>query len=280
MRKCTRWDRAATGLNGGFKYREVFKAVRRADQSTVAIKRMSLERATEGFPIAALREVKLLSQLRHRNIVTLRDVSTAKYAPPELLCNAQRLSAPFSYPWNFFMVCDYAEHSLKGLLDRGIRFTGPQVKQLMKQICQGLAFIHSQHVMHRDVKCSNILLNAQGVVKLADFGMGTRFEPNVALNPSKTVVTRWYRAPELLLGGPYTEAIDMWAAGCVFAELLTGDALFKGQTEAEQLARIVALLGWPTDTFWPGVSRFPEYRSMHTACHVSVSDCPTGLRAT
>jgi serine/threonine protein kinase len=229
---------------------------------------MSLERATNGFPTAALREIKLLTHLRHPNVVRLLDISTAKYAPPEQLWASENASAviPFSYPWNFFMVCEYAEHSLKGLLERGVRFSAAQVKLVMRQICEGLAYVHSQRVMHRDIKCSNILLNSQGIVKIADFGMGTYFELRVPLPASKTVVTRWYRAPELLLGGSYTEAIDMWAAGCVFGELLTGDALFPGHNEPEQLALITALLGCPNEETWPGVMQLPEYGTMRAAC--------------
>ena len=226
---------------------------------------MSLERATEGFPTAALREIKLLSHLQHKNVVRLLDVSTAKYAPPEQPLSPDHRHLPFSYPWNFFMVCEYAEHSLKGLLERGVRFTPEQVKRVMRQVFEGLAYIHSQRVMHRDIKCSNILMNSQGIVKIADFGMGTYFEPNVALPSLKTVVTRWYRAPELLLGGEYTEAIDMWAAGCVFGELLTGDALFKGATEDEQIALIVAALGCPNEDTWKGVTKLPEYQTMRAA---------------
>ena len=141
------------------------------------------------------------------------------------------------------MVCEYMEHSLKGLLERKISLRIEQIRCIMKQILEGLIFLHSCHIMHRDIKCSNILMNSAGEVKLADFGMGTVFAPNAKYRGSKTVVTLWYRAPEILLGQDYTEAIDVWALGCVFGELLLGTAVFnKGCTEEEQISLILFLL--------------------------------------
>lgn len=206
---------------------------------------MSLERSTEGLPIAALREIKLLAHLHHPNIVRLTDVAIAKYAPPEKLFDDSCMpaSAPFSYPLNFFMVCEYAEHSLAGLQGRGCRFTASQVKCILKQILEGLAYLHSQNVMHRDIKCSNILMNSTGVVKLADFGLSTKFVPNKPHKGQKGVVTLWYRAPELLMGAEYSESVDMWAVGCVLGELLMGRAIFMGKNEQDQLNLITAGLG-------------------------------------
>ncbi len=206
---------------------------------------MSLERSTEGFPIDALREIKLLGRLDHPNIVSLLDVAIAKYAPPEKLIDDPQTPAraPFNYPWNFFIVCEYAEHSLAGLLSRGCTFSPPQVKCVLKQVLEGLAYLHEQHVMHRDIKCSNILVNSKGEVKLADFGLSTHFVPNTLNKAQRRLVTLWYRAPELLMGVEYSEAIDMWAVGCVFAELITGQVLFRGKSEQDQLRIITESLG-------------------------------------
>ena len=206
---------------------------------------MSLERSAEGFPLAALHEIKLLSKLNHENIVQFFDVAVAKYAPPEKLLDdpLTPTSAPFSYPWNFFMVCEYAEHSLSGLLNCGYRFSPPEVKCVLRQILSGLAFLHSQSIMHRDIKCSNILMNSTGQVKLADFGMSIRFRPGTLHKGQRGVVTLWYRAPELLMGAEYSESIDMWAVGCVLGELLKGNPLFRGKNEQEQLNKITAALG-------------------------------------
>jgi len=207
---------------------------------------MSLERCSEGFPITSLREIQLLSKLSHKNVVKLIGVNTAKYAPPEqlLLINAKdnsSQSAPFNYPWNFFMVCEYMEHSLRGLLEKNVRFDSLEIRYIMYEVLQGISYLHSHNVMHRDIKCSNILLNNQGEIKIADFGMGTIFQPNKLFKNSQTVVTRWYRAPEILLQQDYTEAIDIWALGCVFGELICGQALFKGNSDSDQLAKIFNL---------------------------------------
>ncbi len=203
---------------------------------------MSLERCGEGFPITSLQEIRLLSRLRHKNVVRLIEVACARYSPPEQLLGRQA-TAPFNYPWNFFMVCEYMDHSLRGIMERGINLTVSQIKYTMLQVLEGMAHLHSQGVMHRDVKCSNILMNSQGEIKLADLGMGTTFRPGKPVDGPKTVVTLWYRAPELLRGARYTQAIDLWAVGCVFAELLKGEALFKGRGEEEQLRMILAVVG-------------------------------------
>jgi len=209
----------------------------------VAIKRMSLERSEEGFPISALSEIKLLSHIDHPNIVRLMDVAIAKYAPSERLFDDGKNSgkAPLNYPWNFFMVCEYAEHSLAGLLQKGVSFKPSEIKFIIKQILDGLSYLHEKHIMHRDLKSSNILVNSNAEIKLADFGMSTRFVPNTVQKGQK-VVTLWYRAPEILLGAEYTEAIDMWAAGCVLGELILGEALFRGKSEQEQLNLILQAL--------------------------------------
>ena len=223
----------------------MFKAIRKETNSVVAIKRMSLERSTEGFPIAAIREIKLLAKLNHPNIVRLIDIAIAKYAPPEKLIDDVKTSVqtPFNYPWNFFMVCEYAEHSLAGLLERGCNFSPAHIKCILKQTLEGLAYLHEQHIMHRDIKCSNILVNSAGKLKLADFGISTKFTPNVPHKAQKGVVTLWYRAPELLLGAEYTEAIDMWAVGCVLGELILGSPVFMGKNEQDQLNIITETLG-------------------------------------
>ena len=202
---------------------------------------MSLEIATEGFPLAALREIKLLSKLKHKNIVQIIGISTAKYALPEPFFGMKK--APYSYPWNFFMVCEFLEHSLKGLLTRGYKFSMGQIQSILRQRLEGLDYLHTNHVMHRDIKCSNILVNSAGEVKLADFGMGTCYDPKSLYKGSKGVVTLIYRAPELLLGQDYSEAIDMWALGCVLGEMIMGSPIFEGTNEEEQLLEIFRTLG-------------------------------------
>jgi len=222
------------GLNFFVNVSEVYKGVQKATSSTVAIKRMSLERSLEGFPLAALNEIKILRKLNHSNIVRLIDVTMAKYSPSERLYEHSE-TCPFTYLWNFFMVCEYVEHSLSGLLERRISFTLPEIKCILKQVLEGLAYLHSQGIMHRDIKCSNILVSSSGIAKLADFGLSTHFSPIKLENGKKPVSTLWYRAPEVLKGQDYSEAIDIWSLGCVFAELILAKPAFMGKNPKSQL---------------------------------------------
>lgn len=233
--------------------REVYKAVQKATSSIVAIKRMSLERSGEGFPIAALNEIRLLKHLSHPNIIRLIDVGIAKYAPSERLYDPLK-TCPFTYPWNFFMVCEYAEHSLSGLLERGISFSQPEIKCIFKQVLEGLAYLHKQGIMHRDIKCSNILVNSSGIAKLADFGMSTQFVPMSLQDGKRPVATLWYRAPEVLVGEDYSEAIDVWSLGCVVGELILGRAVFAGKSSKSQLEVIWKELSGSQPSLWTKLS--------------------------
>lgn len=124
----------------------------------------------------------------------------------------------------------------------------------MKQLLEGVKYIHSQNVMHRDIKGANLLIRNNGVVKLADFGLAREVTPNYKMYTNR-VVTLWYRAPELLLGHKdYTTSIDMWSVGCLFAELLANNPLFPGNNESKQLHCIFSMLGFPNEERMPGVS--------------------------
>lgn len=213
---------------------EVYKAIQKATNSIVAIKRMSLERSAEGFPLAALNEIKILKRLNHPNVVRLIDVTIAKYTPSERLYERSK-ACPFTYPWNFFMVCEYLDHSLSGLLERGAVFSQPEIKCILKQVLEGLAYLHNQGVMHRDIKPSNILVNSSGIAKLADFGISKQFVAASLQSGKRPVATLWYRAPEVLEGKDYSEAIDMWSLGCVLGELILGKAIFTGRNPKNQL---------------------------------------------
>lgn len=235
------------GLNLLSRFREVYKAVHKETFSTVAIKRMTLERSSEGFPAEALNEIRLLRKLSHVNIIRLLDVGVAKY---KLASSRVPGKTPFDYPWSFFMVCEYGSHSLSGLLERRCTFSAEQVKCIMKQILEGLSYLHSNQIVHRDIKCSNILVNAEGIVKVADFGLSTQFVGTGLMSGKKTVATLWYRAPELLTGADYSEAIDMWAAGCVMGELILGKPVFMGKDDPTQLKVIKEELGSMRSPLW------------------------------
>jgi cyclin-dependent kinase 12/13 len=139
------------------------------------------------------------------------------------------------------------------------RFFKPeQIKCYMKQMLQGLHVLHSNHILHRDIKASNLLINNKGILKLADFGLARPIIQNADNSSSarytNNVITLWYRPPELLLGAEqYGTHVDMWSVGCILAELLFKKPIFPGKTEVEQLDLIWKLCGTPTPELWPGV---------------------------
>ena len=119
------------------------------------------------------------------------------------------------------------------------------IKSYMRQILTGMAYVHSQEVCHRDLKPENILMNDKGVVKICDFGSAKVLSSNGLNTPY--IVSRYYRAPELILAcSDYTFAIDVWAIGCILAEFLTLRPIFPGKTEGSQLIEQIAILGLPT----------------------------------
>ncbi|XP_033363376.1 cyclin-dependent kinase-like 4 isoform X2 [Bombus vosnesenskii] len=165
-----------------------------------------------------------LQQLCHDNLVNMIEV--------------------FRQRKRFYLVFEYLDHTLLDELERIGNGLGWEVsRRYVYQILRGLSFCHSRNVMHRDIKPENILVSPNGVIKLCDFGFA-RFTNGVNESCTDYVATRWYRAPELLVGDArYGKAVDVWAVGCVYAELVTGDALFPGESDVDQLYRITKVLG-------------------------------------
>ncbi|CAH8449108.1 unnamed protein product [Schistosoma turkestanicum] len=222
-------------------YGKVYKARNRETHEIVALKRVRLENDDEGIPSSAFREICLLKELKHKNIVRLFDV----------LLSESRLTIVFEY-------CDqdlkkYFD-SCNGEIDQNT------VKLFMFQLLRGLQFCHSHNVLHRDLKPQNLLINDNGELKLADFGLARAYGIPVR-QYSAEVVTLWYRPPDVLLGAKlYTTSIDMWSAGCIFAEMSNaGRPLFPGYDVDDQLQRIFKLLGTPTESTWPSVVELPDY---------------------
>lgn len=223
-------------------YGTVFKAKNRETHEIVALKRVRLDDDDEGVPSSALREICLLKELQHKNIVRLHDV----------LHSERKLTIVFEH-------CDqdlkkYFD-SLSGEVDASV------VRTFMHQLLCGLAYCHSKKVLHRDLKPQNLLINKNGELKLADFGLARAFGVPVKCY-SAEVVTLWYRPPDVLFGAKlYSTTIDMWSAGCIFAELANaGRPLFPGSDVDDQLKRIFKLLGTPTEITWPGVTSLPDFR--------------------
>ncbi|XP_065595900.1 cyclin-dependent kinase 7 isoform X3 [Cyrtonyx montezumae] len=143
--------------------------------------------------------------------------------------------------------------------DTSIVLTQSHIKAYMLMTLQGLEYLHQQWILHRDLKPNNLLLDEHGVLKLADFGLAKSYgSPNRVY--THQVVTRWYRSPELLFGARmYGVGVDMWAVGCILAELLLRVPFLPGDSDLDQLTRIFETLGTPTEEQWPGMANLPDY---------------------
>ena len=155
-----------------------------------------------------------------------------------------------------FMVSDLSEV----IKDARRPLSVPEIKSYMLMLLKGVTHLHNNKIMHRDLKPANLLISGEGRLKIADFGLSRISEGREGGQYSHQVATRWYRAPELLYGSrSYTEGVDLWAVGCVFAELLNNCPLFPGENDIDQLGIVIRNLGTPAEKSWPGVSCLPDY---------------------
>jgi len=222
-------------------YGVVFKARSRTTGEIVALKRIRLETEDEGIPSTAIREISILKELQDPNIVRLHDVVHTE----------KKLT----------LVFEYCDHDLKKFLDAKESLEIATIKSFLYQLLRGIAFCHERRVLHRDLKPQNLLINKDGELKLADFGLARAFGIPVR-SYTHEVVTLWYRAPDVLMGSrKYSTPVDIWSVGCIFGEMVTGRPLFPGSSEQDQLIRIFKLLGTPTPESWPGIVELPDYRA-------------------
>ena len=214
----------------------------------VALKKIKMEDNKEGFPITALREIMIMKKCHHENLLQILEIVTSK----SLVKNQKKQ--------NVYLVFEYMEHDLSGLTLSKYRFGLPQVKYIMYQLLKGVQYLHHNNIIHRDIKCANILINNRGQIKIGDFGLARNITPNHTKEYTYKVVTLWFRAPELLFGEKfYGTAIDVWSCGCVFGELLTGKCPFQGKDEEALVNKICEKCGTPNETNWPGVTKLPLY---------------------
>ncbi|KAK4856042.1 hypothetical protein QYF36_013544 [Acer negundo] len=242
-------------------YGQVFMAREIETGEIVALKKIRMDNEKEGFPITAIREIKILKKLHHENVIKLKEIVTSP--GPER--DEQGRPDGNKYRGSTYMVFEYMDHDLTGLADRpGLRFTVPQIKCYMKQLLTGLHYCHVNQVLHRDIKGSNLLIDNEGNLKLADFGLARSFSHDHTNTLTNRVITLWYRPPELLLGATkYGPAVDMWSVGCIFAELLNGKPILPGKSEPEQLQKIFELCGSPDEVIWSGVSKLPSFNTFN-----------------
>ena len=228
-------------------YGKVYKARNNITAEHVALKKLRLETEREGFPITAMREIKLLQSFNHENVVGLLEMMVERN--------------------HVYMVFDYMDHDLTGLLTNSeLKLTESHRKFIFKQLMEGLNYLHLKRVIHRDIKGSNILIDSIGRLKIADFGLARRMS---ALSegeiPDYTnrVITIWYRPPELLLGSTdYGREVDIWGLGCLLIELYSNIAAFQGFDEVGQLHKIFNILGTPSIEDWPDMENLPWFEML------------------
>ncbi|KXJ88537.1 cell division control protein 2 [Microdochium bolleyi] len=245
-------------------YGVVYKARDLANSGRiVALKKIRLEAEDEGVPSTAIREISLLKEMRDPNIVRLFNIVHAD--GHKLYLVFEFLDLDLKKYMEALPVSDGGRGKALpegSTIDLGRLGLGDaMVKKFMSQLCDGIKYCHSRRILHRDLKPQNLLIDREGNLKLADFGLARAF--GVPLRTyTHEVVTLWYRAPEILLGGrQYSTGVDMWSVGCIFAEMCTRKPLFPGDSEIDQIFKTFRLLGTPGEETWPGVTSYPDYKS-------------------
>ena len=242
---------------GEGQFATVYKALDTETKTLVAVKKIKLGsriEAEDGINRTALREIKILHSISHPNIIGLLDV--------------------FGHRSDVSLVFEFCQTDLEVIIrDKSIVLTPANIKSYLLMTLKGLRYLHVNWILHRDLKPNNLLIASDGQLKLADFGLAKVYGSPDRIYTHQ-VVTRWYRAPELLYGArSYGPGIDVWAVGCIAAELLLRNALFPGDTDLDQLSKIFFVTGTPVDSLedkskgstsnprclWPGVKSLPDY---------------------
>lgn len=222
-------------------YGIVYKAKHKASNRIVALKKIRLNAHDEGVPATAIREVSLLKELKHENVIRLLDI----------IHNDTML----------YLVFDFLDIDLRKYMDTAGKegMTKVHVQSFMHQLISGLNYCHSHRILHRDLKPQNLLIDRTGKLTIADLGLSRAFGIPMRTYTHE-VITLWYRAPEILLGSKhYSTSVDMWSVGCIFAEMVTLRPLFPGDSQIDELFRIFRILGTPTEEHWKGVTSLPDY---------------------
>jgi len=225
-------------------YATVYKGRCTSTGRLVALKKTKPDSEEEGVPCTSIREVAVLKELSHPHVIELLDV--------------------FCSPRKMILVFEFLPTDLKKYIrTRGRPLEPATVQSLSFQLCRGVEYCHANRVLHRDLKPQNLLVDSIDSLprlKIADFGLARAYTLPM---PKYTheVVTLWYRPPEILLGSQlYNVAVDMWGAGCIIAEMATGNPLFSGDSEIDTIFRIFQKLGTPTTEQWPGLSDLPDFK--------------------
>lgn len=210
-------------------YGIVYKATDKDTGRSIALKEIKIDpRKREGLPISSIREIRILSKCDHPQIIKLREIVVDEKTD------------------TFYLVLDFIDYDLRDIISNSmLPLPLGVIKSLVRQLLSAVSYLHNESLCHRDIKCANLLVSKDGKLYLADFGLTKEFSPNRPPTPS--VVTLWYRAPELLFGlEKYTNAIDIWSVGCVLAELLRNKPLIASETEIEQMKKMCDIFGTPS----------------------------------
>jgi serine/threonine protein kinase len=252
-------SKSSTSSSSSSNYNTTTTTTDSNDDTFVAIKKIKVNTNDEGVPQTALREISLLKELYHPNVVKLLDVD---YAIDE-----SRL----------YLVFEWMDQDLKQYMDsirsNNVSSTSQDsqtptgmspdlARSYLFQILSGLEYCHDRSIIHRDLKPQNLLIDRKGTLKIADFGLARAF--CIPLRSyTHEVVTLWYRAPEILLGQrKYGLAVDMWSVGTIFAEMSNFYPLWPGDSEIDEIFKIFRTFGTPTDITWPGVTELPDYKTV------------------
>ncbi|BAT89438.1 hypothetical protein VIGAN_06039100 [Vigna angularis var. angularis] len=229
-------------------YGRVYRCLDPASSNVFAVKQIAIIGSFQGVPSSIIREVSLLKELHHENIVRLLKV----YVKGERHVN---------------LVFEHFQGDLHDYIRYKRYRNYAIIKSFMQQILAALEFCHSRKILHRDLKPGNVLVDEPNLqIKLADFGLAREFRDDISYTDQ--LGTAWYRAPEMLFDNcQYSSPIDLWAAGCVFAEMLIGGPLFITNKNRDELEAIFRLLGTPTEDTWPGITqlmpslhnKYPKY---------------------
>ena len=221
-------------------YGVVYRAKDQKGQEIYALKKIRLQVEEEGIPSTAIREISLLKELNHINIVKLYEVL---HTPKKLT-----------------LVFEYVERDLKKVIDEAKEGLEMKlVKSFLYQLLTGVDYIHKKKVLHRDLKPQNLLISKDNIMKIGDFGLARGYGIPVK-NYTNEVVTLWYRPPDVLLGNKnYGTTVDMWSIGCIFAEMVSGKPLFTGKSDVDQLKKIFKIMGTPNENHANSLRDLPEW---------------------
>ena len=211
----------------------------------VAIKKIRMNPEIEGTPSTSIREIALLKELKHPNIIHLLDV--------------------INTPLKLSLVFEYCETDLQKkeeeYWNKNEKFPKELAKKYFKQLLEAIKYLHSKKIIHRDLKPKNLLISEKDEIKISDFGLarGTGVPIQTYTNE---VVTLCYRPPDILLGSKmYDNSIDLWSAACIFGEMLNGKNLFQGKNDAEQCEEIFKIIGTPNEEEFPWLKESPEWNA-------------------